>query len=1418
MIQSTALEANLAAYQFDVTIDEKYLVIQEVMSKYYGIMDGVNTFLEELSHPHRNLPFIVKEARHYSLNYFHLLKDHPDGPEAASRFADIFLDVILTGADPETEADAADNFLLFLQKTAKESGEALARFTPVLDNAFHRIHSLDDSRFFLFVKSYYQINRIVPAVRKAYHDAGLAGTPERFDALNRILFRYLDRTYAYWLDREDPLDWFLSGAEVTGGQERFEPFFEEIRHDRIRRNKNRLLHIAAGGGDHPEPMTGETMLEELLTLPGYNQITETYREIPRKLLEAGREKGQGNYWKIIFLFHIMNIQGLSMVHEDALRDINRTLGWLIDNEKHLNIEKLIQKTFSILKDRFHQFPATALNCVLNMGKGVYKTDDSELVNFFTDQLLSLGFQHPMVGGVGNDWQIKVNSAHILNIRTWFELIELSPRWSTRLLSALIIHLTLGGVFIKDTDLFPRDITRLLNSRIEPVYNLIKQLMRLFPVYFNDIGAEGELRDISTEIDELSHRKDPLIHFLRKQAHVESSNRITGFMEAVIRFWLTRDKSHVEPYVPPAIQEEIREEGPYVDGVNALLIRLGNYGLSLPEDLLSLAEESLESLLYDLSAENTGVSGEDVERVKLAAGLYKLLHRKYDLVFFEPGPALDQYLSRIKSEGLPSFKNLRRALEEDDLKARLFGLLDYMEDLKRVILSSESFEVREDIYKKRHFTVDIPSMYGSYNETKFDALGMTFRLESTVNVLLEQLIDNIDLSLVTKATFFQIYDKLILFHKAMRVDGIASIEFERQMDLLAHSLEARGFTFTQYMDIFKGFAQAVKNIINDFFNNIHEENLTRILRQVDLDRIQPKYLPQRYAGEGAEPSRQELVHGASEIFFREKIALSLGLQQLDRFLSRILNTLFHQSYKLPANRLRLLLNYDPQRAMMSITEPKSNAAGMIYLGNKGFNLVKLRNFGLPVPPGFILTTEVFRCRSIIEDYPPALQNFREQVLERIRALETDSGKSFGDPANPLLLSVRSGSSISQPGMMDTFLDVGINEEIASGIAEATGNAWFAWDCYRRFLQCYGMAKGLKRDDFDSIIKTFKELWNIPYKKGFPGEMMRSVALAYKRSLEEADIRVEEDPMDQLLSTIRMVLNSWETPKAKTYRKIIGISDDWGTAVTVQSMVFGNRSHDSGTGVFFTHNPRWPGDDTIRLWGDFTLENQGEDVVSGLVNTMPISLSQQDIEMRDTDVTLETHFPEIYRTLKGWAEDLIYKKRWSPQEMEFTFESRSPGDLYLLQTRDMAIRERKKVIAFRHEAIGENLLGHGIGVSGGALGGRAVFTLEEIDKWRSMEPETPLILLRADTVPDDIREIHAADGILTARGGLTSHAAVVAHRLGKTCVVGCGSLVCKERDKVGIFDDVTINAGDYISIDGQEGSVYQGLIDIEEKQAG
>ena len=1013
MIQSKALEVNLASTNVDVIIKPEYRVLQEILSEFYGLAEGLNTFLKELSHPYRNWQFIVREARGYSLDYFHLLKKHPKGPDTARMFVNIFCDGIESVGDLEVKTDAADNLILFLQKIIKETGPDIVSFVPVLNQSFQRIEKCRAEDFFLFLKSYYHLKRMFAAMLTACRDIQIDYRP-----LNSLLNKYFQTTYAYWLEEEDPRHWFERELSVTGTIQSLGAIFEDITHAYISGWKIKLAEIAAA-----YKINGREMATELMECPGYSQFVDIYRKVPERLYSVGREFNRGYRWKLIFIFHIMNISGLSMIHEEMLHEINRTLTWLIGNEEDRVLRQLVDKTFSILRERTNRFPATALNCVLNMGKAIYQTDDSDLVNSFIDSLIALGFQTPRVGGVGNDWQIKANYTHVQNIRTWLEIIELNPKWSSRLLSALIIHLALSGVFVKDTDLFPRDMTRLLNADIGPVYNLVKQLARLLPVFFNDIGAEGELREISTEIDEISYRKDVLIHFLRKQSHVESSNRIVFFMEATLDFWKTRKKSVLKPYVPPAIYSQIKTEGEFIDGVHQAMIQLAAKGVALPRGLLNLDEDRLTQWLTTAP----GVGAKDLARVKLVVAFYKLLNQKYSLSFVE----MDHYLAQLKVEAFPDLHKLKEALAEGDLQKKIIKLTDYLDMLLELILSRRTYEIREDIYKKRHFTIDIPSMYGSYHEVKFDALGLTFRIESILNVLFEELVESVDLSLITKSTFFNIYDCLKLFNKALNMDGVSSSEIDHQLDFLSHSLEVRGFTSTQYLDIFKGFAQAVKNIINDYFNNIHETNLDRILSMVAIHEIQPKYLPH---GQEIEP--EKLKHRVSEIFFRERIIQSPGLQQLDLFISRILNTLFQQSKKLQKENLQRLLLYDHQRAISGLEHQHNNVSGIIHLGNKGLNLVKLRQCGLPVPPGFIITTEVFRSLEVIENYAPAEQNLKEQIGQQITLLEKTTGKSFGNLKNPLLFSVRSGSAISQPGMMDTFLDVGINEDIAAGIAEQT----------------------------------------------------------------------------------------------------------------------------------------------------------------------------------------------------------------------------------------------------------------------------------------------------------------------------------------------------------------------------------------------
>jgi pyruvate,orthophosphate dikinase len=383
MIRSKALEVNIADYHVDVEIDPRYVVLQEIMSKYYGIMDGFNTFLKELSHPYKNWKFIIQEARGYGLNYFHLFAGHPRGTEGCALMVDIYIDAIDANPSREETAEAVDNLIVYLQKMAKDAGERLDRFLPVIDATFERIHQYPDEVFFLFVKSYYQLNRVVETLCTA--DAAV-GT--RCRSILPVMARYLNSTYTYWLNEQDPGHWFAGKIDGDGAAEGFAAVFADISHDHIADLKRRLK----AASDAPDAGAG-SVLAELSTLPGFSQIVTCYRDVPQRLMAQRSDPGQGRHLKLIFLFHMINTAGLAVIHEELLREINRTVSWLIRHENYRNIEKLIRKTFSILKDRAEEFPATALNCVPTWAKGSTRPMKRS-GQYLHRSVIELGFQIP----------------------------------------------------------------------------------------------------------------------------------------------------------------------------------------------------------------------------------------------------------------------------------------------------------------------------------------------------------------------------------------------------------------------------------------------------------------------------------------------------------------------------------------------------------------------------------------------------------------------------------------------------------------------------------------------------------------------------------------------------------------------------------------------------------------------------------------------------------------------------------------------------------------------------------------------------------------------------------------------------------------------------------------------------------------
>ncbi|MBC7099436.1 pyruvate, phosphate dikinase [Candidatus Bipolaricaulota bacterium] len=505
-----------------------------------------------------------------------------------------------------------------------------------------------------------------------------------------------------------------------------------------------------------------------------------------------------------------------------------------------------------------------------------------------------------------------------------------------------------------------------------------------------------------------------------------------------------------------------------------------------------------------------------------------------------------------------------------------------------------------------------------------------------------------------------------------------------------------------------------------------------------------------------------------------------------------------------------------------------------LGGKGANLAEMARLGIPVPPGFTITTEV--CRYYVEhegDYPPGLA---EQVEEGIKHLEKTTGRRFGDPENPLLVSVRSGAPVSMPGMMDTILNLGLNDESVKGLAERT-TPRFAYDAYRRLLSMYGsVVLGVKDqsgsgvDPFDAAMERLKEEKGAASDLELSAEDLVELVKRYKDLIEHAGKSFPQDPWEQLWGAIGAVFRSWNNERARVYRRLNRIPDTLGTAVNVQAMVFGNLGERSGTGVAFTRDPA-TGEN--RFYGEYLLNAQGEDVVAGIRTPQPITIAQKS---DPSQVALEEAMPEVYRQLLEVRERLERHYR-DMQDIEFTIEE---GKLYLLQTRTgkrtgfaavrMAVEMVEEGLIDEKEAIlridpAEQLsqllqpifdpkekakakvLARGLPAGPGAATGRIALTAEAALRLAEREP---VILVRHETSPEDIQGMAVAKGILTSRGGMTSHAAVVARQIGKVAVVGCEGLVVDYEKKTVSAGGVTLKEGDWLSIDGTTGEVLAGKI--------
>ena len=500
--------------------------------------------------------------------------------------------------------------------------------------------------------------------------------------------------------------------------------------------------------------------------------------------------------------------------------------------------------------------------------------------------------------------------------------------------------------------------------------------------------------------------------------------------------------------------------------------------------------------------------------------------------------------------------------------------------------------------------------------------------------------------------------------------------------------------------------------------------------------------------------------------------------------------------------------------------EGNANMRELLGGKGANLAEMTNLGMPVPTGYTISTEA--CVAYFKNGNKISDEILEQIMQGLKKQEEISGKKFGDEKNPLLVSVRSGARVSMPGMMDTILNLGLNDKTTEVLASLSGKEWWAYDCYRRLIQMFGeVAMGADENGFEKIIEAAKQKQGVKLDKDLSVESLKVVIDQYKKYIkEQVGVEFPQEPISQLYMAVEAVFKSWQNDRAVIYRRMNDIPEEWGTAVNIQEMVFGNLNDQSGTGVAFSRNPS---NGENKLYGEFMWNAQGEDIVSGARTPLPIE-------------SLSETMPEVYNQFVNYVKklELHYKDM---QDMEFTIEN---GKLFFLQTRNgkrtaMAslniavdlvnegVSTKERVIKALDPKLIDTLLhnqfdpsaikklkamAEGLAASPGACSGQVVFTADRAKELAKENIKT--ILIRQETSPKDIEGMQICEGVLTARGGMTSHAAVVARGLGEPCVVGCSTLQVFEEENYCMFGDKKIVEGDVVSLDGSTGKIYEGEV--------
>jgi phosphohistidine swiveling domain-containing protein len=1157
------------------------------------------------------------------------------------------------------------------------------------------------------------------------------------------------------------------------------------------------------------------------------------------------------------------------------RSVASLCGVLVQQQRFVLLRQVVQMVVPVLVaeiERGGNYNA-AFATILNIGKTVVQSDNRQIINLFVDILVHAKFCFPQFTGIAQDWSVMVNASHLANIRTWLELIELNPVYMKRLAASLIANLTLGGVFLKDTDVFQRDISRLLNSNYRDVFYLIISLAAVFPAFYHDIGATGNIRAFTERVD-TNHQMNDLIHFVRKQVHVESSSRTVVLLQRVMDFWLTGDKELLKGMVPQEVYNnlertfrlinldnesvarriytEIRHYFPelvhekfwdffykvgkkhFMDVIaqhtfegmdedekkDAIECIVEYFDKQFPAEMTKMlhhiagmfdidtSRRQIWRFLYEIpdddfrkmfeNVQKLDVSNVNIEKFITFLHVYRMIFDKYNFSDIRAIEKLHQYAQ----ENLFSPpENFFKRLEGNDNFDALEAILELQHTLKSdILLSPQVFEPVDTIEFKRHIAFGIPSMYGSYKEKKFDTLKVFFHCNIVRLLLFEKILENINIYPHQKVDYDAIKRVIKLFIQSFEIDGLANHEMRAVTSLL----DAPNLTLTQFRDVIYSLL-VIHGEISDRFNDTFKSVSRIAIKNIGIENIIHDFIP---------PDQPASVEVIVDRFLRNRVMQSPLLQLLDNLLLKLKDNLIHElSYlgnviilnkvdaRIRKGRLVHIIGkysgaHDETALYAPLWEVGAKAQGLIIAANID---------GINVPEGLVISSELYKR---IKDSNINNPRFKRKLIYMLKKyIDEFTGYRFGNPENPILVSVRSGAVFSMPGVMDTITNVGMTEDIVPYFAQY--DEWFAWDCYRRVIHDFAIsAFGMDRHIFENLMAQAKDEAGVDLKEKLNGKQMSLLTRKYRFAINKVGYSVPKDPYEQLFYAIIAVYQSWDSAIAQNYRRFINLSDDWGTAVIVQRMVFGNLSPTSITGVVHSQYIEY---EDVQISGEYKTRAQGHDIVSGVAKVFPIS-EQQKLKFARFALypSMEKAYPAHYAILRDAVTRL--RKRWDNDiEVEFTFENEK---LYILQIRGMAkhMFDIEELVETPQQ-LQEYLLGQGLAASGGAVSGRAVFDINRIEMMRMHYPKDKIILIRPETNPEDVIGLQKSDGILTSVGGMTSHAVLQMRRLEKSGVSDFSIMKIVEDEHIAIINreqggKIIIREGDFITIDGNTGHVYLG----------